>query len=411
MEEHLRRFRYSTELNSTELLLIHFKKLVSDIYSDKQAMEGQTWNLSVAHISEIPANTFKGLTSLKTLDLSNNQLVMLSPSFFDDLKFNNITLYLHNNRWDCKCSNRGLLTLLKKHKNIKLGSAPAICHTPYPLKGKRIDQECDRDECMEENDCDDMARCENTYEGYKCSCAARGFKGTGTECTDIDECADKSTSQCSKIGGKCINTLGSYKCECKTGYTGDGKLCKDVDECMSIDCGMDGECTNTLGSFTCDCDPGYVANKSNICVDIDECEMKTHTCDAIANSYCVNVKTILPSDTGYTCECQSGFRKVGKSCIHEGSTGELIKILAMIIGGFLGILFLIIIVALVYRKTRSSEPEEEEEEEEKTEESPVVVAPVVGMPPPVDFAYLEMPQNDQGQQEEEWGEDDEEDTE
>lgn len=50
--------------------------------------------------------------------------------------------YLHNNRWDCKCSNRGLLTLLKKHNNIKLGSAPAICHTPYPLKGKRIDQEC-----------------------------------------------------------------------------------------------------------------------------------------------------------------------------------------------------------------------------------------------------------------------------
>ena len=54
------------------------------------------------------------------------------------------------------------------------------------------------------------------------------------------------------------------------------------------------------------------------CLDIDECEMKTHTCDAIANSYCVNVKTILPTDTGYTCECQSGFRKVGKSCIHEG---------------------------------------------------------------------------------------------
>lgn len=46
--------------------------------------------------------------------------------------------------------------------------------------------------------------------------------------------------------------------------------------------------------------------------------MKTHKCDAIANSYCVNVKTILPTDTGYTCECQSGFRKVGKSCIHEG---------------------------------------------------------------------------------------------
>lgn len=50
--------------------------------------------------------------------------------------------YLHNNRWDCKCSSRGLLTLLKKHKNIKLGSAPAICHRPFLIKGKRIDQEC-----------------------------------------------------------------------------------------------------------------------------------------------------------------------------------------------------------------------------------------------------------------------------
>lgn len=38
---------------------------------------------------------------------------------------------------------------------------------------------------MEENDCDDMARCENTYEGYTCSCAASGFKGTGTECTGM----------------------------------------------------------------------------------------------------------------------------------------------------------------------------------------------------------------------------------
>ena len=36
------------------------------------------------------------------------------------------------------------------------------------------------------------------------------------------------------------------------------------------------------------------------------------------------------------------------------------------------------------------------------------------MPSPVDFAYLEMPQNDQEEQEEveeEWGEDEEEDTE
>ena len=53
-----------------------------------------------------------------------------------------------------------------------------------------------------------------------------------------------------------------------------------------------------------------------------------------------------------------------------------------------------------------------EPEEGKEEESTVVMAPGGGMPPPVDFACLDMPQVDQvGQEEgeEEWGELEEED--
>lgn len=41
---------------------------------------------------------------------------------------------------------------------------------------------------------------------------------------DIDECADKNMSACSQI---CINTAGSFRCECEKGYflEDDGKTC------------------------------------------------------------------------------------------------------------------------------------------------------------------------------------------
>lgn len=42
--------------------------------------------------------------------------------------------------------------------------------------------------------------------------------------TDIDECVD-GTDNC-HIDAICQNTPKSYKCICKSGYTGDGKHCK-----------------------------------------------------------------------------------------------------------------------------------------------------------------------------------------
>ena len=39
---------------------------------------------------------------------------------------------------------------------------------------------------------------------------------------DIDECDDNTT--CSE-NANCKNTIGSFICTCKTGYSGDGKTC------------------------------------------------------------------------------------------------------------------------------------------------------------------------------------------
>ena len=40
---------------------------------------------------------------------------------------------------------------------------------------------------------------------------------------DIDECTN-NTHKCD-VNAVCNNTVGSYKCSCKPGYSGDGKKC------------------------------------------------------------------------------------------------------------------------------------------------------------------------------------------
>ncbi|XP_057250479.1 wall-associated receptor kinase-like 3 isoform X2 [Beta vulgaris subsp. vulgaris] len=65
--------------------------------------------------------------------------------------------------------------------------------------------------------------------GYRCKCL-HGYEGNpylSPGCTEIDECA-KANNPCSST---CLNTPGSYKCHCSTGYYGDGR--KDGTGCHS----------------------------------------------------------------------------------------------------------------------------------------------------------------------------------
>ena len=55
--------------------------------------------------------------------------------------------------------------------------------------------------------------------------------------------------------GKCINTLGSFECQCLQGYT--GPRCEiDVNECVSNPCQNDATCLDQIGEFQCICMPG-----------------------------------------------------------------------------------------------------------------------------------------------------------
>lgn len=79
--------------------------------------------------------------------------------------------------------------------------------------------------------------------------------------TDINEC-DAIPGLC--IGGKCLNTPGSFSCECKDGQTRDleSNKCVDEDECQQESgiC-LDGQCVNTVGGYYCLCNPGFIQSQ------------------------------------------------------------------------------------------------------------------------------------------------------
>ena len=84
--------------------------------------------------------------------------------------------------------------------------------------------------------------------------------------------------------------------------------CVDIDECNdgTDTCDVDNAaCANTVGNYTCTCNAGYAGN-GETCNDIDECNDGTDTCDT--NAICTN------NDGSYSCACKPSFTGNGETC-------------------------------------------------------------------------------------------------
>ncbi|XP_019861229.1 PREDICTED: fibrillin-2-like [Amphimedon queenslandica] len=166
---------------------------------------------------------------------------------------------------------------------------------------------CDNDinECLSGTKlCHDLAECVNTNGSYECQCQS-GYEldTNGFTCVDSNECTDGSNTCLDDI--YCHNTVGNYYCSCPSGYLKDATdphKCHDIDECSSGNGGCQQICVNTNGSYHCTCQTGYSLNTDNSsCIDINECIEGTHNCSIASNNFCVN--TI----GSFRCQCNEGY--------------------------------------------------------------------------------------------------------
>lgn len=195
------------------------------------------------------------------------------------------------------CSSDAVCMTIHKEKTA------CVCKDGYHGDGKTCD---DIDECAKTSPCPEHTDCVNTVGSFKCNCHP-GFIQVNSSCEDVDEC--KSSVCPSSM--PCINTFGSFTCDCGSGQQYDAieKKCIDVDECSTGQyiCNTRARCINTIGSYYCECPAGYQGRGIVVCADVNECRQKPGICGP--NSVCRNTKG------GYQCLCRPGYIRRNDSCI------------------------------------------------------------------------------------------------
>ncbi|XP_069094905.1 signal peptide, CUB and EGF-like domain-containing protein 3 isoform X1 [Pleurodeles waltl] len=159
----------------------------------------------------------------------------------------------------------------------------------------------DIDECVEGTDnCHIDAICQNTAKSYKCICKS-GYSGDGRHCKDVDECEREDNAGCVH---DCVNIPGNYRCTCYDGFrlAHDGHNCLDLDECAEGNGGCQQTCVNIMGSYECRCRDGFfLSDNQHTCIQRPEegmnCMNKNHGCSHICRE----------TPKGIACECRPGF--------------------------------------------------------------------------------------------------------
>ncbi|KAL3832136.1 hypothetical protein ACJMK2_023807 [Sinanodonta woodiana] len=165
---------------------------------------------------------------------------------------------------------------------------------------------CDQDvnECLQNPFiCNNtLKNCINSIGSYSCNCIT-GYEATNDTCTDINECEDPTTNTCEQT---CINTLSGFTCACWPGYKKDPDdftKCIDVDECASGLSECDQECSNSVGRYSCSCYFGYeLTQDRKTCIQVED------PCLKYGNITCDQICFFNLTTQSSTCACKRGYK-------------------------------------------------------------------------------------------------------
>nr|XP_022908749.1 protein slit [Onthophagus taurus] len=255
----------------------------------------------------IQRNALYGLKSLRIISLHGNQISMIPEGTFANLT--SIThIAFGSNPLFCDCNLRWLSDWVKIDY-IEPGIAR--CADPPNMKDKSILSTPSANfQCKAKVSDEILAKCDACYtfpcqnngkcvalpdREYECRCAP-GYHGKNCE-SMIDAC----------YGNPCRNGIckvleeGRFSCDCSSGFT--GLRCEtNIDDCVENKCQNNASCVDEVSGYKCKCSPGYMG---------DFCETKIQFCSDLFNP-CKNEATCVDHDSYYTCECLIGFK--GENC-------------------------------------------------------------------------------------------------
>lgn len=194
-------------------------------------------------------------------------------------------------------------------------------YAPNPDAKTACEQVSVNTRCLSNFDCTNNAECID----QQCFCQ-NGFEPQGSVCVDIDECRSSQTARCGNFS-TCLNTPGSYRCECEAGYVGTPPRIACKAPCEDVRCGQHAYCKADGTEAYCICEDGWTFNPSDIaagCVDINECDpMHGPSGRCGHNAICTN------SPGSFSCKCPPGFKGNAESqcfpidvCSKENKCGQ-----------------------------------------------------------------------------------------